>query len=98
MGRGAHSKVMRKIQKDFARGKVVVGLGHASLERSTLTQKGHRNTRRGNVKHREAVTTRMMVFGLPTSKGVENIKKTGGKSKNAELTKDNYNFMKELLK
>jgi len=98
MGRGAHSKAMRKIQKDFARGKVVVGRGHSSAESSsTLVKKGHRNTRRNNLKNRETVTNKMMVYGTPTSIGVEEICKTSGKSSTAQLTKDNYNFMKEKL-
>ena len=98
MGRGAHSKAVRKIQKDFARGKVLVGNGHSSLESSsTLARKGYRNTRRINLKHRESVTNKMMVFGTPTVEGVEQIAKTSGTSKTAQLTKDNYNFMKVPL-
>jgi len=99
MGRGANSKAMRKIQKDFARGKVVVGRGHSSLESSsTLTRKGYRNTKKSNLKHRETMTNGMMVYGTPTVKGVEEIAKTSGASKTAELTNDTQNMMKELLK
>ncbi len=98
MGRGTNSKTMRKIQREFARGKVSVGRAHASSDcSSTLTQNGHRNTRRNNLKNRNSVTHKMMIYGTPTSNGVEMIKKTAGKCKNAECSMDNYNFMKEKL-
>ena len=79
MGRGAHSKAVRKVHKDFARGKVAVGNSHSSRESSsTHTRKGYRNTRRINLKHRESVTNKMMVYGTPTVKGVEQMVKTSG--------------------
>ena len=89
MGRGAHSKTMRKVNREFARGKVTVGRGHASSDRSTtLTQKGYRNTRKNNLEHRKDVTNKMMIFGTPTSYGVERMTKTLGKTNDVELTND----------
>lgn len=99
MGRGAHSKAMRKINRDFARGKLSVGNGHTtSTNQDGVAQKGHRNTRRGNLKHKKHLTNKMMVFGTPTNQGINRITKTEGKCNDVEFTNDSYNYMKEILK